>query len=154
VKSLHLMQISFFCGSGKCRSSHNALAIRSDRDGRGHCLYLVGITPFGIQSWLFAGNESSEQYSWLINHLGWFNGRCGSVSPRTISDHPPWSGYRRRGGARRDGLVIGNFEWMAGLLIRLALMGLPRSIFTRAGDNWRNSWRRRYFDLPAVTSWQ
>src|SRR5882724_10576966 len=84
-------------------------------------VYLVGITAFGIKVG-YRRNASSEQYFLANKSLGWFTVGAAVFTSNISTIH--LVGYAA--GGARDGLVIGNFEWMACfILILLALMFAP-----------------------------
>jgi SSS family solute:Na+ symporter len=84
-------------------------------------VYLVGITAFGIKVG-YRRNASSEQYFLANKSLGWFTVGAAVFTSNISTLH--LVGYAA--GGVRDGLVIGNFEWMACfILILLALMFAP-----------------------------
>src|SRR5580658_7380470 len=84
-------------------------------------VYLVGITAFGIKMG-YRRNASSQQYFLANKSLGWFTVGAAVFTSNISTLH--LVGYAA--GGARDGLVIGNFEWMACfILILLALMFAP-----------------------------
>ena len=84
-------------------------------------VYLVGITAFGIKVG-YRRNASSQQYFLANKSLGWFTVGAAVFTSNISTIH--LVGYAA--GGARDGLVIGNFEWMACfILILLALMFAP-----------------------------
>jgi solute:Na+ symporter, SSS family len=84
-------------------------------------VYLVGITAFGIKMG-YRRNASSQQYFLANKSLGWFTVGAAVFTSNISTIH--LVGYAASGA--RDGLVIGNFEWMACfVLILLALMFAP-----------------------------
>jgi len=84
-------------------------------------VYLVGITAFGIKMG-YRRNASSQQYFLANKSLGWFTVGAAVFTSNISTIH--LVGYAA--GGARDGLVIGNFEWMACfILILLALMFAP-----------------------------
>jgi SSS family solute:Na+ symporter len=84
-------------------------------------VYLVGITAFGIKMG-YRRNASSQQYFLANKSLGWFTVGAAVFTSNISTIH--LVGYAASGA--RDGLVIGNFEWMACfILILLALMFAP-----------------------------
>ena len=80
--------------------------------------YLLGITAFGI--WVgYRKNASSQQYFLANNSLGWFTVGAGVFTSNISTIHL----VGLAAGGAKDGLVIGNFEWMACFtLILLALL--------------------------------
>jgi solute:Na+ symporter, SSS family len=84
-------------------------------------VYLVGITAFGIKVG-YRRNASTQQYFLANKSLGWFTVGAAVFTSNISTIH--LVGYAA--GGARDGLVIGNFEWMACfILILLALMFAP-----------------------------
>jgi solute:Na+ symporter, SSS family len=84
-------------------------------------VYLVGITAFGIKVG-YQRKASSQQYFLANKSLGWFTVGAAVFTSNISTIH--LVGYAA--GGARDGLVIGNFEWMACfILILLALMFAP-----------------------------
>jgi SSS family solute:Na+ symporter len=84
-------------------------------------LYLVGITAFGIKTG-YRRNASSQQYFLANKSLGWFTVGAAVFTSNISTIH--LVGYAA--GGARDGLVVGNFEWMACfILVLLALMFAP-----------------------------
>src|ERR1700677_3574902 len=84
-------------------------------------VYLVGITAFGIKMG-YRRNASSQQYFLANKSLGWFTVGAAVFTSNISTIH--LVGYAASGA--KDGLVIGNFEWMACfVLILLALMFAP-----------------------------
>lgn len=79
--------------------------------------YLIGITLFGI--WVgFRRNASSEQYFLANKSLGWFTIGAAVFTSNISTIH--LVGLAASGA--KDGMVIGNFEWMA--CFTLMLLGL------------------------------
>jgi solute:Na+ symporter, SSS family len=79
--------------------------------------YLVGITLFGI--WVgYRRNASSQQYFLASKSLGWFTIGAAVFTSNISTIH--LVGLAASGA--KDGMVIGNFEWMA--CFTLALLGL------------------------------
>src|SRR5258708_22964485 len=84
-------------------------------------VYLVGITAFGMKVG-YRRDASSQQSSLANKSLGWFTVGAAVFTSNISTLH--LVGYAA--GGARDGLVIGNFEWMACfILILLALMFAP-----------------------------
>jgi solute:Na+ symporter, SSS family len=84
-------------------------------------VYLLGITAFGIKAG-YARHASSQQYFLANRSLGWFTVGAAVFTSNISTIH--LVGYAASGA--KDGLVIGNFEWMACfVLILLALMFAP-----------------------------
>ena len=100
-------------------------------------VYLVGITAFGIKVG-YRRDASSQQYFLANKSLGWFTVGAAVFTSNIPTLH--LVGYAA--GGARDGLVIGNFEWMACfILILLALMfALSTSIpvWPRCLSSWRS----------------
>jgi len=90
-------------------------------------VYLVGITAFGI----FVGfrrRASSEQYFLAGKSLGWFTVGAAVFTSNISTIHL----VGLAAGGAKDGLVIGNFEWMACFtLVLLALVFVP--FYIRSG---------------------
>ena len=90
-------------------------------------VYLIGITLFGI----FVGyrrNASSDQYFLANKSLGWFTVGAAVFTSNISTIHL----VGLAAGGAKDGLVIGNFEWMACFtLIALALLFTP--FYIRSG---------------------
>ena len=84
-------------------------------------IYLIGITAFGI--WIgYRKNTSSSQYFLANKSLGWFTVGAAVFTSNISTIHL----VGLAAGGAKDGLVIGNFEWMACFtLILLALMFAP-----------------------------
>jgi len=84
-------------------------------------LYLIGITAFGI--WIgYRRNASSEQYFLAGHSLNWFTVGAAIFTSNISTIHL----VGLAAGGAKEGMVIGNFEWMACLtLILLALMFTP-----------------------------
>lgn len=89
--------------------------------------YLIGITFFGI--WIgFRRNASSKQYFLANRSLGWFTVGAAVFTSNISTIH--LVGLAASGA--KDGLVIGNFEWMACFtLILLGLVFAPFYIQSR-----------------------
>jgi SSS family solute:Na+ symporter len=84
-------------------------------------VYLLGITAYGIKAG-YAKHASSQQYFLANRSLGWFTVGAAVFTSNISTIH--LVGYAASGA--KDGLVIGNFEWMACfVLILLALMFAP-----------------------------
>jgi solute:Na+ symporter, SSS family len=84
-------------------------------------VYLIGITLFGI--WVgYRKSTSSEQYFLANKSLGWFTVGAAVFTSNISTIHL----VGLAAGGAKDGLVIGNFEWMACFtLILLALLFAP-----------------------------
>ena len=84
-------------------------------------IYLIGITAFGI--WIgYRRDTSSQQYFLANKSLGWFTVGAAVFTSNISTIHL----VGLAAGGATDGLVIGNFEWMACFtLIALALVFAP-----------------------------
>jgi solute:Na+ symporter, SSS family len=84
-------------------------------------VYLLGITAFGI--WVgFRRHASSDQYFLANKSLGWFTVGAAVFTSNISTIHL----VGLAAGGAKDGMVIGNFEWMACFtLILLALLFAP-----------------------------
>jgi solute:Na+ symporter, SSS family len=84
-------------------------------------VYLIGITLFGI--WIgYKKSASSEQYFLANKSLGWFTVGAAVFTSNISTIHL----VGLAAGGAKDGMVIGNFEWMACFtLILLALLFAP-----------------------------
>src|SRR6266702_3653567 len=84
-------------------------------------VYLVGITAFGICAG-YRRNADTQQYFLANKSLGWFTVGAAVFTSNISTLHL----VGLAAGGARDGLVIGNFEWMACFtLILLALLFTP-----------------------------
>ena len=83
--------------------------------------YLIGITAFGI--WIgYKKNVSSQQYFLANKSLGWFTIGAAVFTSNISTIHL----VGLAAGGAKDGMVIGNFEWMACFtLMLLALLFAP-----------------------------
>jgi SSS family solute:Na+ symporter len=90
-------------------------------------VYLVGITTFGI--WVgFRRHASTNQYFLANKSLGWFTVGAAVFTSNISTIHL----VGLAAGGAKDGMVIGNFEWMACFtLILLALLFTPFYINSR-----------------------
>jgi len=89
--------------------------------------YLLGITAIGIRAG-FHRHASSEQYFLASKSLGWFTVGAAVFASNISTIH--LVGLAASGAD--EGLVIGNFEWMACYtLILLALVFVPHYLRTR-----------------------
>ena len=90
-------------------------------------VYLFGITGFGI--WIgFRRHASTEQYFLANKSLGWFTVGAAVFTSNISTLHL----VGLAAGGAKDGMVIGNFEWMACFtLILLALLFAP--FYIRSG---------------------
>lgn len=84
-------------------------------------IYLIGITAFGI--WIgYRRNTSSNQYFLANQSLGWFTVGAAVFTSNISTLHL----VGLAAGGAEDGMVIGNFEWMACFtLMALALIFAP-----------------------------
>jgi SSS family solute:Na+ symporter len=84
-------------------------------------VYLIGITAFGI--WIgFRRHASTDQYFLANKSLGWFTVGAAVFTSNISTIHL----VGLAAGGAKDGMVIGNFEWMACFtLILLALVFAP-----------------------------
>ena len=90
-------------------------------------VYLIGITVFGI--WIgFRRHASTDQYFLANKSLGWFTVGAAVFTSNISTIHL----VGLAAGGAKDGMVIGNFEWMACFtLILLALLFAP--FYIRSG---------------------
>jgi SSS family solute:Na+ symporter len=90
-------------------------------------VYLVGITAFGIRVG-YRRHASTDQYFLASKSLGWFTVGAAVFTSNISTIHL----VGLAAGGARDGMVIGNFEWMACFtLILLALVFAP--FYIRSG---------------------
>ncbi|MEI6675051.1 MAG: sodium/solute symporter [Verrucomicrobiota bacterium] len=84
-------------------------------------VYLIGITAFGI--WIgYRRNTSSQQYFLANKSLGWFTVGAAVFTSNISTIHL----VGLAAGGAKEGMVIGNFEWMACFtLMTLALIFAP-----------------------------
>ena len=84
-------------------------------------IYLIGITAFGI--WVgFRRHASTDQYFLANKSLSWFTVGAAVFTSNISTIHL----VGLAAGGAKDGMVIGNFEWMACFtLILLALVFAP-----------------------------
>ena len=84
-------------------------------------VYLIGITAFGI--WIgYRRNTSSQQYFLANKSLGWFTVGAAVFTSNISTIHL----VGLAAGGAKEGMVIGNFEWMACFtLMALALIFAP-----------------------------
>ena len=84
-------------------------------------IYLIGITSFGI--WIgYRRNATTNQYFLANKSLSWFTVGAAVFTSNISTIHL----VGLAAGGAKDGMVIGNFEWMACFtLILLALMFAP-----------------------------
>ncbi len=84
-------------------------------------IYLIGITAFGIWAG-FRRRASADQYFLANRSLGWFTVGAAVFTSNISTIHL----VGLAAGGAKNGLVIGNFEWMACfLLVVLALLFVP-----------------------------
>jgi solute:Na+ symporter, SSS family len=84
-------------------------------------VYLIGITAFGIRVG-YRKNATSKDYFLANKSLGWFTVGAAVFTSNISTIHL----VGLAAGGAKDGLVIGNFEWMACFtLIALALLFAP-----------------------------
>jgi SSS family solute:Na+ symporter len=84
-------------------------------------VYLIGITAFGIRAG-YRRNADTQQYFLAGRSLGWFTVGAAVFTSNISTLHL----VGLAAGGAHDGLVIGNFEWMACFtLILLALLFTP-----------------------------
>lgn len=84
-------------------------------------VYLIGITAFGIKVG-YRRNATSEQYFLAGKSLGWFTVGAAVFTSNISTLHL----VGLAAGGAKEGMVIGNFEWMACFtLILLALLFAP-----------------------------
>jgi SSS family solute:Na+ symporter len=90
-------------------------------------VYLIGITAFGI--WIgFRRHASTDHYFLANKSLGWFTVGAAVFTSNISTIHL----VGLAAGGAKDGMVIGNFEWMACFtLILLALLFAPFYINSR-----------------------
>lgn len=101
--------------------------------------YLIGITSFGI--WVgFRRHASSQQYFLANKSLGWFTVGAAVFTSNISTIH--LVGLAASGA--KDGMVVGNFEWMACfILMVLALLFAP-FYFTSKVSTLPEFMERRY----------
>ncbi len=84
-------------------------------------IYLIGITTFGIRVG-YRRNASTDHYFLADKSLGWFTVGAAVFTSNISTIHL----VGLAAGGAKDGMVIGNFEWMACFtLILLALLFAP-----------------------------
>ena len=107
-------------------------------------IYLIGITAFGI--WIgYRRNTSSQQYFLANKSLGWFTVGAAVFTSNISTLHL----VGLAAGGAENGMVIGNFEWMACFtLIALALVFAPFYINSKV-STCRNSWSGAIARRPA-----
>jgi SSS family solute:Na+ symporter len=87
-------------------------------------VYLVGITAFGIRVG-YRRDASTDQYFLASKALGWFTVGAAVFTSNISTIHL----VGLAAGGARDGMVIGNFEWMA--CFTPLLQGLGRCVARR-----------------------
>jgi SSS family solute:Na+ symporter len=95
-------------------------------------VYLIGITAFGI--WIgYKKSATSQQYFLANKSLGWFTVGAAVFTSNISTIHL----VGLAAGGAKDGMVIGNFEWMACFtLILLALLFAPFYINSHCLSLW------------------
>lgn len=108
-------------------------------------IYLLGITVFGI--WVgFRRNASSRQYFLANKSLGWFTVGAAVFTSNISTIH--LVGLAASGA--KDGMVIGNFEWMACFtLMFLGLVFAP--FYIKSGVSTLPEFMERRYCLQART---
>src|SRR5512137_634593 len=105
--------------------------------------YLLGITVFGILVG-FRRHSSTEQYFLASKSLGWFTVGAAVFTSNISTIHL----VGLAAGGAKDGLVIGNFEWMACFtLILLALVFAP--FYITSGVHTLPEFMERRYGPPA-----
>src|ERR1700704_1041354 len=108
-------------------------------------VYLVGITAFGIKVG-YRRHASSNQYFLANKSLGWFTVGAALFTSNISTIHL----VGLAAGGAKDGLVIGNFEWMACFtLILLALVFVP--FYIRSGVQTLPEFMERRYSPKART---
>ena len=108
-------------------------------------VYLVGITAFGIAVG-YRRNSSAQQYFLASRSLGWFTVGAAVFTSNISTLHL----VGLAAGGAKDGLVIGNFEWMASFtLILLALIFAP--FYIRSGVQTLPEFMERRYGPSART---
>lgn len=108
-------------------------------------VYLIGITAFGIYVG-FRRRASSKQYFLAGRSLGWFTVGAAVFTSNISTIHL----VGLAAGGAKDGLVIGNFEWMACFtLALLALIFVP--FYIRSGVNTLPEFMERRYCPAART---
>jgi SSS family solute:Na+ symporter len=108
-------------------------------------LYLFGITAFGI--WIgYRRNTNSEQYFLAGHSLNWFTVGAAIFTSNISTIHL----VGLAAGGAKEGLVIGNFEWMACFtLVLLALIFTP--FYIKFGVKTLPEFMERRYCPPART---
>jgi len=108
-------------------------------------VYLVGITAFGIRVG-YRRDASSDQYFLANKSLGWFTVGAAVFTSNISTIHL----VGLAAGGARDGMVIGNFEWMACFtLALLALVFAP--FYIRSGVRTLPEFMERRYGPEART---
>lgn len=108
-------------------------------------IYLFGITAFGIVVG-YRKNSSAQQYFLANRSLNWFTVGAAVFTSNISTLHL----VGLAAGGAKDGLVIGNFEWMASFtLILLALIFAP--FYIRSGVQTLPEFMERRYGPSART---
>ncbi|MFA6114654.1 MAG: sodium/solute symporter [Sphingomonas sp.] len=108
-------------------------------------VYLIGITAFGIIVG-YRRNSSAQQYFLASRSLNWFTVGAAVFTSNISTLHL----VGLAAGGAKDGLVIGNFEWMASFtLILLALIFAP--FYIRSGVQTLPEFMERRYGPSART---
>jgi SSS family solute:Na+ symporter len=108
-------------------------------------VYLVGITAFGIIVG-YRRNSTAQQYFLASRSLGWFTVGAAVFTSNISTLHL----VGLAAGGAKDGIVIGNFEWMASFtLILLALVFAP--FYIRSGVQTLPEFMERRYGPSART---
>lgn len=108
-------------------------------------IYLIGITAFGIAVG-YRRNSNAQQYFLASRSLGWFTVGAAVFTSNISTLHL----VGLAAGGAKDGLVIGNFEWMASFtLILLALIFAP--FYIRSGVQTLPEFMERRYSPSART---
>src|SRR5882724_10458879 len=109
------------------------------------CTYLVGITAFGIVVG-YRRHADTQQYFLAGRSLGWFTVGAAVFTSNISTLHL----VGLAAGGAKDGIVIGNFEWMAAFtLILLALVFAP--FYIRSGVQTLPEFMERRYGSGART---
>ena len=116
--------------------------------------YLLAITAIGIYAG-FRRHASSEQYFLASKSLGWFTVGAAVFASNISTIH--LVGLAASGA--NEGLVVGNFEWMACYTLILLALVLRRITCGRGSPPCPSSWksvsaRRRGRSWPSSASWR
>jgi len=108
-------------------------------------VYLIGITAFGIAVG-YRRKSNTQQYFLASRSLGWFTVGAAVFTSNISTLHL----VGLAAGGAKDGLVIGNFEWMASFtLILLALVFAP--FYIRSGVQTLPEYMERRYAPSART---